>query len=202
MHHFQGKFGGGPPYFGDMESCPHGFGNYLLLLIYVCMLLDHSFFSMSCFNVHYAICHDNQISDMHDQYLRSPMFIQIHILCSHICLAIVYIIDLCMCMYIMIICMFMRFVLISMLHVFDYMFRCQFSLKLGYILVQLVSYKQTIICLCLNAHLYLLDVLVQPSFDDSNILTCIPILYMFFMFMFNFMYMSILSKLITIHIHP
>ena len=31
-----------------------------------------------------------------------------------------------------------------------------------------------IVCLCYVAHLYPLDVLVQPNFDDSCIITCIP----------------------------
>ena len=145
--------------------CPIGFDNDLLLLIYVYMLFILLIFSMSYFNAHYAIYHVYQSYDIHDQYLRSPMFIWTHILCSHICLAIVYIINL----------------MHGHLHndhisfyfyasSFDYMFRCQFSLKLGYILVQLVNHKQIIICLYLNAYLHPLDVLVQSSFDDSYIL--------------------------------
>ena len=55
-----------------------------------------------------------------------------------------------------------------------------------------------IICLCYVAHLYPLDVLVQPSFDDSYFLTYI--LYFCICFhnnIFSFLYMSILSKLQT-----
>ena len=101
----------------------------------------------------------------------TPMFnMNLYLCVLTFVLTIVYIIDLCMCIYIMIICMFMSLFYPSC---FDYMFRCQFSLKLRYILIQLVSQKQIIICLCLNAHLYPLDALVQPSFDDSYILTCI-----------------------------
>ena len=58
------------------------------------------------------------------------------------------------------------------------------------------------VCLCSIAHLYLiahlcpLDVLVQPSFDDSFISTCIPYFWTcFHENVFSFMYMSILPKL-------
>ena len=54
---FKGSLVGEPPCFGDMESCLLDFGNDLLLLIYVYMPFILLIFSMSCFNVHYAICH-------------------------------------------------------------------------------------------------------------------------------------------------
>ena len=43
---FKGCLVGGPPWFGDIEMCPLGFGNDLLLLIYVYMLFMSLIFSM------------------------------------------------------------------------------------------------------------------------------------------------------------
>ena len=45
---------GGPPCFEDMESCPYGFGNDLLLLIYAFILFIFSmfwYFMISMLNV-------------------------------------------------------------------------------------------------------------------------------------------------------
>ena len=43
---FKGSLVGGPPCFGDMESCLIGFGNGLLLLIYLCMIFMFIIYSM------------------------------------------------------------------------------------------------------------------------------------------------------------
>ena len=53
---------------------------------------------------------------------------------------------------------------------------------------------------CFNAHVYSLDVLVWLSFDDSCIFTCIS--YFCIYFVFIFMYMQILSKLLDIYVYP
>ena len=42
---FKGSLVGGP-WFGDIEMCPHGFDNNLLLLIYVYMLFMSLIYSM------------------------------------------------------------------------------------------------------------------------------------------------------------
>ena len=46
---FKESLVGGPPYFGDIESCPLGFGNDLLLFIY-CLHAFH-IIVLACFDV-------------------------------------------------------------------------------------------------------------------------------------------------------
>ena len=97
---------GGPPWFGDIEMYPHGFGNDLLLLIYVYMLFILLIFSMSCFKC--SLCHMPCL-------LETPMFnMDLYLCVLTVVLTIVYIIDL---MHVHLHNDHMSFVLISMLHV-------------------------------------------------------------------------------------
>ena len=51
MHHLQESFVGGPPWFGDLEISPNGFGNYLSHLVYMLLLMI-----LACFGVLWLLC--------------------------------------------------------------------------------------------------------------------------------------------------
>ena len=94
MHHFQGRLVEGPPCFGVMESCLLGFGNGLLLLTYVYMLSMFIIYSMFYYYVNAMII--RRLTCMYS-ILRHPYLIWTIILCSRICLAIMFIIALITC---------------------------------------------------------------------------------------------------------
>ena len=82
----------GPPCFGVMESCLIGFGNGLLLLIYLCILSISLF--IACFIDYYEnAMFIRPLTCMYSP-LETPMFIWTHIYCSHFSLAIMYIMNL------------------------------------------------------------------------------------------------------------
>ena len=123
---FKGSLVEVPPCFGDMEMCPIGFGNNLLLLIY-CLHVFHiiHFIMFSCFMISMLYAMSFRLVIYMFSYLRHPCLIWIYIFVfSHLFLTNVYVLHLCMCMYIIIICMFMSFCFDFHTSCFDYLFEC------------------------------------------------------------------------------
>ena len=153
--------------------------------------------SMSYFNAHYVKCNINQTCDIHMQYLRYT-----HVYMNHY---FVFSLQFNYCVYSN---YKARAFTLMIIFVYDFTLHVLIT-SLDVVFIKTCVYTCTttephllIICLCYVAHLYPLDVLVQPSFDVSCILTCIPYFCTcFHKNEFIFMYMSILSKILDIYVY-